>query len=510
MRTGEAKADFLDSSTAVESASVRPAPAPLELLREGDVLLIRSPGGSTQEPSQTLAFHGREMQVAAVGPEIWSGLVKRAKNQMAATKPLLRNGRAHEHPHEQLTRDESEALEELRTWNKSDSQTTRSGRVTPAIRSLTINVAQICNLACTYCAAGGDGTYGSNVKTPELDRVRAQLGGLLRHVPEGERFIITFLGGEPLIYPDVIRKIVRDARLLVAGRRIRLQFDIVTNGTLVTPEIAEMLADMSAHVTVSLDGAPQDNDRARVTKSGRGSSTMVLKGLSELVRVKPRLGSLTAGAVFGRHNLNVIAAWKFLREYPFDALKFDFAAETDDDESSREFARQYAEIADLAFELGGETELRRLHTYNHLFHTLDDRIRIENHCLAGKSHLQMDTDGKFTVCQWFVGQKEEEVGEGLTLDLSERNERLHAFSAPLIEKNGCGTCWARHICGGGCMYVNKVKTGNKHKVDQAFCERTRTITAKGIERYAKARYQHTQSLGDDGSRTEDRIRSEVH
>lgn len=457
--------------------NTRPA---LELIRSGDVLALR-----VASTGRVLGFHGTEMQVAELAPEVWTALFKGQNSP-------------------QLTDSEREALNELSLWKIAKTPAAEGGardaHIEPAIRSLTINVAQICNLACTYCAAGGDGTYGSKVKTPEIERTRAQLAHLLSYVPKGDQFVITFLGGEPLLYPDIIRAIVRDARLLTAGRKIDLRFDIVTNGTLVTPELAEMLAEMKANVTLSIDGAPDDNDIARLTKSGKGSSMMVLAGLAQLLKVRRRLGSLTAGAVFGKHNLNVVAAWKFLSEFPFDTIKFDFAAEIGDELTSRKFAAGVAEVADLAFQRGGEQELRRLHTFDHLFRTLDDQVRIQNHCLAGKTHLQLDTDGKFTACQWFVGQKDELLGEGLTLDLSPKNKRLANFSEPLVEKNGCGSCWARHICGGGCMFVNKVKTGNKHQADLAFCERTRTIIAKGIERYAEARYQ--QSGGTNGVASE--------
>ncbi len=452
----------------------------IELIRSGDVLALRVP-----LTGRIFGFQGRDLEVAELGSEVWSAMFK-GQNSPS------------------LTDVEREALNELSLWKiaaKSDaangSKISSKGFQVPAIRSLTINIAQICNLACTYCAAGGDGTYGSKVKTPELERTHEQLAKLLSLVPAGERFVITFLGGEPLLYPDIIKSIVRDARLLVAGRDVELRFDIVTNGTLVTPAIAEMLASMQANVTVSIDGAPEDNDKARVTKSGKGSSHLILKGLAELLKVQDRLGSLTAGAVFGAHNLNVEAAWKFLVEFPFDSMQFDFAAEIGDELASRKFAQGMVNVADLAYARGGETELRRLHVFDHLFKTLDEQSKVENHCLAGKNHLQLDTDGKFTACQWFVGQKDELLGEGLNLDLSSKNKRLVSFAEPLIEKNGCGACWARHICGGGCMHVNKVKTGNKHKVDQAYCERTRTIIAKGIERYAESRYQKGDELVAD-------------
>lgn len=451
----------------------------MEIVRHGELLGLRT------RDQRTFGFHSDTMEVAALAPQAWTAL------------------RALQSPSIQVeSKEENEAISELKQWEqeRAGSGTSVSRLREPAIRSLTINVAQVCNLACTYCAAGGDGTYGSKVKTPDLEKTQELLARLLTKVPAGEKFVITFLGGEPLLHPQILRSIERHAKLVTAGQGIKLRFDIVTNGTLVTPDAAELLASMNAHVTISIDGHPEDNDNARLTKSGKGSSALVLKGLEELLKVRERLGSLTAGAVFGKHGLSIVRAWEFLSVYPFDSMKFDFAAEVDDELASKIYAKGISEVADLAYTRGGEKELRRLHVFDHLFRALDDRARIENHCLAGKNHLQLDTDGRLTACQWFVGQKDEELGSTDHAELNLKNPVLQGFSQPLIEKHGCGSCWARHICGGGCMHVNKVKNGNKHKVDHAFCERTRTIIAKGIERYAESRY--TNGRRDDGDISE--------
>lgn len=452
----------------------------MEIVRHGELLALRT------RDQRIYGFHSDTMEVAALAPQAWTALT------------ALRSSKVESESAAEIR----EAASELNLWeqDRADAKPSAMRTREPAIRSLTINVAQVCNLACTYCAAGGDGTYGSKVKTPDLEKTQNLLTQLLNKVPAGEKFVITFLGGEPLLHPHILRSVERHAKLVTAGSKIDLRFDIVTNGTLVTPESAEMLAAMKAHVTISIDGHPDDNDKARLTKSGKGSSGLVLKGLNELLKVRERLGSLTAGAVFGKHGISIVRAWEFLSDFPFDSMKFDFAAEVDDEMASKAFASGISAVADLAYARGGEKELRRLHVFDHLFRALDDRARIENHCLAGKNHLQLDTNGRLTACQWFVGQKDEELGSTDHADLTSKNPVLQGFSAPLIEKHGCGTCWARHICGGGCMHVNKVKNGNKHKADNAFCERTRTIIAKGIERYAESRYEHSRR--DDGDASE--------
>lgn len=382
----------------------------------------------------------------------------------------------------------SEVESEIALWNNEIDPNATDSNLPQAVRSLTINIAQICNLKCTYCAADGDGTYGDPVKKIDLDKTYDQIRMLLHDVPAGESFNIMFLGGEPLVAPEAIRSIARFAKLQVVGRDIRLGFSIVTNGTLITPEIAELLASINCHVTISLDGPPEINDRNRVTRGGTGSSDRVMKGIENLQKVRNRLHSLNVGAVFGSHNTDVLSAYKYFEQFNFDTVKIDFAAEENDQDISRAYTEAVLATADYAFKKGGEKELRKIHIFDAYFRILDNQSRIHNHCGAGKSHLQIDSRGRFYTCQWFVNDKDEQVGDGLKIDF----EKLKAYESPLTELNSCGDCWARHLCGGGCMFVHKLKTGSKHKTDNEYCVRTRSLIAKGIEHYAEARQQTSE------------------
>ncbi len=427
----------------------------MNVARNDQIIAIKTASGSV------VGFHAHNLEVAKLDDVAWSAL-----SNSSSLEAL-------------------EALEEIKLWNAQVNESATDSVLAQGVRSLAINIAQICNLKCGYCAAGGDGTFGDPMKEADLATLHEQIRTLLHDVPNGGEFKITFLGGEPLIVPDAIRSIHRFAKRQTAGRDIRLRYEIVTNGTLVSPLVAELLASMQAHVTVSIDGPPEINDVNRPTKGGQGSTAKTLKGIEQLLRVKDRLGSLSCGAVFGKHHTGVMATYEFLQPMGFDSLRFDFAVGDKDERASAEYVSELRKVADLAWALGGENELRRLSMFDLYFRTLDAQKRIHNHCGAGKTHLHSDSRGRLTTCQWFSGVKEEQVGEGSVIDL----EKLKAFADPLIERHGCGTCWARHLCGGGCMFVNKTKKGSKHEKDEEFCIRTRSIIAKGIEYYAEARYE---------------------
>ncbi|MCM2280428.1 MAG: radical SAM protein [Bdellovibrionaceae bacterium] len=432
----------------------------MSLARFDNILAIKTQDG------RVVGFHAVNLQVARLDEQVWTAL---------------------EDPSQVRNDVKAEVLE----WNAERDPEVTDGRAPNGIRTLSVNVAQICNMRCSYCAAGGDGTYGargSKTAHIDLEKFKAQMRMLLDRVPDGGKFTINFIGGEPLIYPKTIQAIADDAREWATPRDLKLRFEITTNATLVTPEIAEMLADLRAFVTVSIDGPPETNDLDRKLASGKGSSALALQGVERLLVVQDRLGALACNAVFGAHNTDVVGSWNFLRQYPWDMIYLGYAAGPDDAVYSPRYAQGLATVAARAFEIGGEAELRRISQFDHLFRILDGKSRIHNHCGAGKTLLQVDTSGKFYACNWWTNVKEEEVGEDLTLDKA----ALEKFAPSLIELNNCGSCWARHVCGGGCMFVNRLRTGDKHRKDTEFCNRTRHIIARGIEYYEQSRYEHGQ------------------
>jgi uncharacterized protein len=360
------------------------------------------------------------------------------------------------------------------------------------VRSLTINVTQICNLKCSYCAAGGDGTYGSKTARIDISKVSAQLDMLLADIPNGGKFTINFLGGEPLIYPEAISAIARHARLQTVGRQISLHYEITTNGTLVTSKVAEMLAGLGCHVTVSLDGPAAINDANRPTRGGLASTERTLRGVRELFAVKDRLGSLNVHSVFGSHHTGVLETYRFMRQFNWDTINLTYAAGPEDEIYSPKYVDGISAVAAEAFQRGGETELRKIAQFDHFFRILDGKARIHNYCGAGKSLLQVDTEGRFYVCNWFVNDSKEEVGRDLTL----QQDKLKKFQDPLIELNNCQSCWAKYMCGGGCMFVHRARTGDKHKTDSEFCSRTRQLIARGIQYYEQARQQADDHVGE--------------
>ena len=147
------------------------------------------------------------------------------------------------------------------------------------IRSLSLAIAQKCNLGCTYCYAQ-EGGFGTKEKDMSPEAARDAIDLLLSEVKVGDSVQLAFLGGEPLTNRKLLRECTERAAALAEAKHVRIGFSITTNGTLITPEDGTFFELHSFAVTISLDGVGKVNDNLRSFKNGRGSYERVLASYS--------------------------------------------------------------------------------------------------------------------------------------------------------------------------------------------------------------------------------------
>ncbi len=437
----------------------------MSLKRFEDIIAYKSDLGIT-------AFHARNLEVADVSEEVFSQMTP--IELKSSTVPRL-NALA--------SLEESESFRSLQDWNLEHNPEVLSGEIKFGIKSLTLNITQICNLKCTYCAAGGDGTYGEAINKVSVEKTLPQLKFFLESLKNGSTFSLSFVGGEPFLYPEAMKMIYDYVLLQTAGRNIDCKFMVTTNGTLITDSVVEMLKTMRINIAVSLDGTKEVNDVVRPAKNGKSSTDATLDGIAMLSVIRPQLASLGVTAVISAKNLNLKDNYLFFKTLNVDWYEFNFDYSEKDEHAQAEYLKQMGQVAELAFQAGGEEELRKIKTFSTYFDVLDSQQRIENFCGAGKSYLMIDAKNRLYTCPWLVGEKDEVVGENSQLDY----DKLDKYQKPLVELNNCNNCWARFVCGGGCMYIHRQHTGDKHKKDEKFCERTRGLILLGILYYKRSR-----------------------
>ena len=406
---------------------------------------------------EILGFHNENLEVASLSTDLWNSL------------SLGKYG---------------EELIELKYWSDSVNLNAKRFKNEQKTRTLTLNSTQLCNLKCIYCAAGGDGTYGSPVVKLDLKQGLPQLEWLMSKMTPGETFQINFLGGEPLLYPKVIREIASSALQFSKQFNIFVRFSVVTNGTrLIEQEVINLLQDFKMAVTISIDGPPEIQDKFRPKANGQGSSIDLEKSLKKLLLIKSDLPSIGLAAVFHKDHVGVLETYQYFLKWDVDFYELNFSHIENDREASLAFSQGMTAVADFAIIKGGEEELRKIRNFDGFFDRLDEQLKLENFCGAGKSLLSMDAKGDLYSCPWDINDKNLKLNSKIGLSAN----KLAPFQAPQIDKNHCRSCWAKYLCGGGCSYIHKNSTGFSQKIDPIFCERTQSLILTALMYYEKYR-----------------------
>ena len=429
-----------------------------EVRRHKDVVAFR------QSTGELYAFHARNLQVAEITDEIWNAL---PPGRLDSAEPF-------EIPADRL----DESSENVRAWETSEGGAKLFSQERNKF-NLTLNVTQLCNLHCHYCAAGGDGTYGDPVRQISVEKTLPQIALLMDRLTTGGEFNITFLGGEPLLYPQALQAIGLYTLEQGQARGLKIGFQIITNGTLITESVIELLAPLKPTITLSLDGPAEINDLQRPQKNGASSTELAIRGLKTLLQHKSRFQSVLLHAVFNRHHTDVEKVWDFFQQFSVDKMEFTFDVTEKDENANLAFVAGLKSAARKAANQGGEKELRRIQYFDVYFSQLDEQYRRENHCGTGKSLLSLDARNQVFQCPLEVSFKDRLVGQ----DTNVRWERLKPLQAPLIELNSCGTCWARFLCGGGCLFNHESLTGDKHSKHVTYCIRTRHLLSEVLMYY---------------------------
>jgi uncharacterized protein len=136
---------------------------------------------------------------------------------------------------------------------------------------LTIVTSLGCNFDCPYCF---------EAKHPELltGAVQERLLRLVdRKLPEVRELAVVWYGGEPLVGLSALLGLSAEFQARTAAAGVGYTASIITNGYLLTPEVARQLRERGVtRAQITLDGPPEVHDVRRPLASGRGTFDTIL------------------------------------------------------------------------------------------------------------------------------------------------------------------------------------------------------------------------------------------
>jgi uncharacterized protein len=325
----------------------------------------------------------------------------------------------------------------------------------PPLQSLSLAVAQRCNLACGYCYAQG-GAFGGEAKAMPWEVAQSAVRLLIEGATPGERVTLAFLGGEPMTNRTVVRRATEYAAEQAGRRGVRIGFAITTNATLLREDDAAFFAQYSFAVTVSLDGIAAVHDTLRPFKGGQGSYARAMERLRPLLAARPGVKIFVRATVTPR-NLRLRETLEGLAEAGFDSIGFSpMLAGPDGGEALGE--HDLAVLLEQMIDCGRTFERHILAGRDHPFsnmHTAMWEIHRGTHrpypCGAGAGYFGVSADGDLAACHRFVDDPAGAMGS-IASGIDRTAQGAWLTTRFVDRQEPCRRCWARYLCGGGCHH----------------------------------------------------------
>lgn len=323
----------------------------------------------------------------------------------------------------------------------------------PRLHSLSLNVAQSCNMACVYCYAD-EGRFGGAARLMSEEVAFRAIDRLYAEAEPGADVVVGFMGGEPLVNRRLVHRATRYAADRAQGRGVR--FSLTTNGTLVTEEDAQLFHQFPFTVQVSIDGARGANDRARPMKGG-GSSYDAIQQTLQLFREQGRPRQLSARVTVTPQTTNLPEILEHLLGLGFDDVGFAPVLVSPNPECEFQVERFQSFLAQMI--ACGRIALEQLRAGRPYpfsnFTTALEEIHRGTHrpypCGAGAAYLSVNAEGDLYACHRLIDDPAFAMGSvGRGLDNAARRELLSERHVDRSEP--CRSCWARYLCGGGCYH----------------------------------------------------------
>lgn len=330
---------------------------------------------------------------------------------------------------------------------------------------LTIAPTLDCNFDCPYCYENRrNGKMSKEVQDALIDFVKDRIN-------EGtENIDISWYGGEPLLYFDIVEYLALKIRKLAEDNDCGLKMYIVTNGYLLSKDVIRRLDEIGIiRVQITLDGLAEHHDKSRPLRNGGRTFDRIFTNL-ELFEDSPI-------QVVIRMNVdnNNYSDYKILKQKikKLDNPNITIYPSPVEDINKDKINNISNFMSDDEFEGFALNECDELNDDTNDFGIVDDRC---SYCAAElENSYVVDELGDFYKCWDEVGRKEFKCFNVLSQENINYKSLLWYLSCDVFENEKCVDCVYLPVCFGGCKFQQR----NLHKLN---CGYSKEIMIQYLEK----------------------------
>ncbi len=280
--------------------------------------------------------------------------------------------------------------------------------VRPSLRYLQLHITEKCNLNCAHCYLGEKNHHDMKLST--IARVLEEFSHY------GFKVLIT--GGEPLLHKNFwdVLKLASD---------LPLKVEVLSNGTLITPEVALGLSKYADQVQISLDGLKEGHEAIR----GQGTFQITVEGMMNANEFMP----VSCATMIHSKNLKEFDAMEgMLKEMGVNEWILDIPSN----------AGNMATQSELSVRDEDAVKIFKRYGYSTGLHMGDGSLSCGSHICSVKPNGDVSKCGFFLD---YVGNVENHTLEVCWLKIVDKY-------IPRLTELECRECSALEECRGGCRF----------------------------------------------------------
>ncbi len=342
------------------------------------------------------------------------------------------------------------------------------------ITAIDMDPTERCNLRCSYCFKGK--LAGRQMS---LETAKQAVRFLARYSGQTEDLHVSLMGGEPMLSFELLEQWVPWAFTYCEQRGKVLSIGATTNGTVFDQARHDFCRRWHIGLHLSIDGCPAVQDRERVFKNGRGSSSRLE---ANLPRIFSAWRTIHARSSIVPETLPQLSeSYRYFCEKGFlkVALALVAGCNWGDPQVLATLASEYGKV--LAY----HWQHMKTHGRYFVLTSLDHFVRSSQAkapqttiCGAARGMLHVDADGLLWPCHRFNGKRPHKnlilgsVWGGF--DNALRNGFLR-INPKQDMRQSCKDCEANLVCATPCVAANWQEQGDLFDVGDGYCEAVRTL-----------------------------------
>ena len=308
-----------------------------------------------------------------------------------------------------------------------------------------------CHFRCSYCFENGI-DRGQPMSDEVFQQSVSWLGQYFGDHKEVQVLRTIFFGGEPLLRKDIVKKAVAAYSGLAKSRGLEYMTEIITNGELLTEEMASILSEHNwKRVQITLDGPREVHDARRHGVNGRPTFDNIWANILMLTRTNYVPGVDVRLSLDQGNAGHIPRLLEFMAEAGVqDRIRLSIGFI----ESST-----YVQIQGVKENWQAKQALRVWEVARNLGFRIPDEYASGPLCVAQAKHSAViQPDGHLQKCFCTSGQNEHAFGSVFdTTTGYTRDPRYENFKR--VDQCISEECPYIPICGGGCTYHAVVENG---------------------------------------------------